>query len=207
MPGKWFCTLLLACLLCLSTAICFAYEKQPPLRLAILPLAAPAAADSELTSLLDEALEGELHVPLNATLQAVEYIPPAEINAAMAELHYTVNDLQKPQQLRALAEKLQADLTVGLVVKDLYEYQFYSFWDHVLILRSSVALQLVGYSRAEDKVLDFSARASYWDEYTPAGTIPELAKEALYNVLKKAALKKYIFPLSKAATAVSAKEN
>jgi len=207
MPGKWFRTLLMICLFCLSTAVCFAYEKQPPQRLAILPIAAPAAADSDLTSSLYESLAKELHVPLNATLQAVEYIPPAEISSAMAELHYTVNDLQEPQHLRALAEKLQADLTVGLVVKDLYEYQFYSFWDHILILRSSVALQLIGYSRTEDKLLDFSARASYWDEYTPAGTIPELAKEALYNVLKKASLKKYIFPLSKASTALPVKEN
>ena len=185
----------------LPSALCFAASSSSPKRIAILPVIrqAPALYQPQLEITLAQLLKKELHVPLNGTLQAVEYINPDEIHAAIEDLRYDNTALQNPKNLKCLAEKLSADLVVCLLITDAEEFQYYAGWDHTLILRSTAELQLTGWNRADDFIFSLKKRQSYHDEYTLAGTVPELAKEACWRLFKKAKLKDFIFPLSKNA--------
>lgn len=192
-----FFILLVAIFFCFSTATSFAYEKAAPKRLAILPIITCVPVDPSLQELLMQAMKHELHVPLNSVLQAVEYISPEEISTIMHDLHYTDRDLLDKKNLQTISETLQADVTVGIAVTDLYEHRFYSFREGAFVLQSGVRLTLIGYDKSDMKFFTSNSSASYCDEYSPAGDLSALTTAASQDLLQKAALKKLIFPLSK----------
>jgi len=197
---KRFLILSMLILFCFSTQNAFAYEKRPAKRLAILPIITCVPTEQSLQEILMHELKHELHVPLNDTLQAVEYIPAEEIASSMDELHYSSQDLLNDKKLQVLNEKLHADITVGIAITDLYEHRFYSSWKQAFTLQSGVSLHLIGYDRSNLQTIHVHASEAYMDEYSPAGELSTLTKTAVQELLQKAALKKLIFPLSKSSS-------
>lgn len=200
MIKKRFLILSILIFCCFSTVHAFAYEKAPAKRLAILPIITCVPTEQALQEILMRELKHELHVPLNDTLQAVEYIPSEEIASSMDDLHYTNQDLLSNKKLQVLNEKLHADIIVGIAVTDLYEHRFYSSWKQAFTLQSGVNLHLIGYNRSNVQSINVNASAAYMDEYSPSGELSTLTKTAVQELLQKAALKKLIFPLSKSSS-------
>ena len=109
----------IAMLLLLILAVpALAAERQPQ-RIAQFPLVIESwqQPDASVQDQLERKIDRALHVPLNATLKAVTYIPEKDCFAAWDEVEgdmtgkVRIKDMAKP-----IAEKLQADLVVIPVV-------------------------------------------------------------------------------------------
>ncbi|MCR5438234.1 MAG: hypothetical protein K6F01_02140 [Selenomonas sp.] len=164
--------------------------ERVPLRVVQLPLKvecgrvpSPAVLDR-----LEKQVDQSLHVPLNGTLNAVEYLPEGECFKALEEID-AGKGLKAKEVVKPLAEKLQADLVVMPILTGYEQYTRMSFrWDRGLILHSYAAVEIVGYDRQSDEV--FRKKASRWfhDEYSAAGEVSQLAWEAMDAALRDAAI-------------------
>lgn len=193
---------LLTALIASITAICFADRAVHTKRIAILPITDQTGQlGTELGARFAKQLQNEFYVPLNGTLKAVEFIPQEKSIAALEKINSTSLTGKKGQRLtqekmKILADDLQADVTVGLVVYELYEIIHPDGRDGDTYLESGVRLKLIGYDRKNDRFINAESSDHYLDEYGPAGTVSELSKNAMARLFQQAELKKCIFPLS-----------
>ena len=190
-------------LLLLLLAADTALASGTPKRIAILPIMTNGTGIYEETEYaLQDRLEQEFHVPLNGTLKAVELLPEKDCREALAAVDTELRQNQSGKRLhledemKPLADKLQADIVVGLVVTNFWEYTHVN-WEGDTWLESDVSLQLVGYNRAEDKVIHRSVSRSFHSEYALDGTASALAEDGLESLLREEKLHDLIFPLIK----------
>ena len=166
--------------------------ERVPLRVAQLPLKIESymVPSQEVRDSLERQVDRSLHVPLNETLKAVEFIPETECLRAWDELAAESGKRVKARELvKPLAEKLQADLVVVPILTGYEQYTRMSFrWDRGMILHSYAAVQIVGYDRQRDEV--FRKGASRWfdDEYSAVGEVSLLAREVMDAALRDAAI-------------------
>jgi hypothetical protein len=194
---------LLTALIASITAICFADRAVHTKRIAILPITDQTGQlGTELGARFAKQLQNEFYVPLNGTLKAVEFIPQEKSIAALKKINSTTLLTGKKGQrltqekMKILADDLQADVTVGLVVYELYEIIHPEGRDDDMYLESGVGLKLIGYDRKNDRFINAESSEHYLDEYGTAGTVSELSKNAMARLFQQAELKKSIFPLS-----------
>lgn len=166
--------------------------QRVPLRVVQLPLKLECSMrpSSAVLDSLEKQVDQSLHVPLNGTLKAVEYIPEDECLKALDEIVSAAGKGVKAKAVvKPLAEKLQADLVVMPILTGYEQYTRMSFrWSRGLMLHSYAAVQIVGYDRQSDEV--FRKGASRWfdDEYSAAGEVSQLAREAMDSALRDAAI-------------------
>lgn len=166
--------------------------ERVPLRVAQLPLKIESymVPSQNVRDSLEKQVDRSLHVPLNETLKAVEFIPEDECLSAWEELAAEQGKRVKAKDLvKPLAEKLHADLVVVPILTGYEQYTRMSFrWDRGVILHSYAAVQIAGYDRQSDEV--FRKGASRWfdDEYSAAGEVSLLAREAMDAALQDAAI-------------------
>lgn len=183
-------------LLTLSTT-CFASATQTK-RIAILPTINQTGHHEpqvELNAM--QALQESLRIPLNAVLNIHEYIPLEEITAVLPELKQT-EKLHKfgPNRLKEAAIELNADLIVVFVITDLTQTQHHN-WDGDTIQYTAVSMQLLGYDKQKDTMINLKNHQYYHNDLSPAGSLEHVAKEVTDKLLSKADFKKDIFPLQK----------
>ena len=187
---------------CMGTAL----AENAPRRIAVLPVIDQAGISSDLQAALEKRLADEVHVPLNEALQAVAYVPADESTAALQKLlavpsatgtTHSRSQIDLAQEMKPLADALSADLVVVLLVTDCWEVYHQNYWDDdsTFYLESQAAVRLVGYDRRNDRIINEHANRFYRAEYSPEGTAAMLCGEAADEVLRKAMLKKAIFPL------------
>lgn len=180
----------------ISAFTCFAAEQQPR-RIAIVPTTLQANPDfPEVTAYCDKELAEQLRVPLNGVLNVHEYIEQDKIAAALPELAKK-NKLHKltPSRLKEAAEELNADLIIGFVITDIGETR-HPNWDGEIILYSYVNMRLIGYDHKKDAFINIRNNEYFHDEESVSGHVLSLAKTCADKLLRKADLKKDIFPLS-----------
>ena len=187
-----------------------AAERQPQ-RIAQFPLVIESwqQPDASVQDQLERKIDRALHVPLNATLKAVTYIPEKDCLAAWDEVEgdmtgkVRIKDMAKP-----IAEKLQADLVVIPVVAAYEQYTTMSwYWDRGMILHSRAEVQLIVYDRAQDKLVHKKASDFFDDEYSSSGTASYLALNCMDRVIRDADLHGFLWPLDRgSAAADSAKK-
>jgi hypothetical protein len=195
---------LLTVLVVSLTAICFADSAVHTKRIAILPIIDQTGQlGTELGVRFAKQLQQEFYVPLNGTLKAVEFIPQEKSMAVLGKINRAASSIpgKKAQQLtqekmKLLADDLQADVTVGLVVYKMYEVIHPDGRDGDMYMESGVGLRLIGYDRKNDRFINTESSDYYLDEYEPAGTVSELSKNTMSRLFQQAELKKCIFPLS-----------
>ena len=182
------------CTFLIFTTTCFASDRAPK-RIAILPVINENGnAQPEIEQYIKAELEDKLHIPLNGTLHIYEYIPQTDILKALPELNVPDKSHKfDMNRLKAAAEEVSADLIVGVVITSLYEYQYPH--DEETILDSNVTLHLIGYDKTKDEFIHLKSQKSFTDEYSLAGTIDALSREALNKVLNKIDFKKDVFPI------------
>ncbi|WP_295634315.1 hypothetical protein [uncultured Mitsuokella sp.] len=187
-------------LVLLLSVTALAAERQPQ-RIAQFPLVIESwqQPSSDVQDELEAKIDRALHVPLNDTLKAVEYIPEKNCLAAWDEVESgltgkaRIKDMAKP-----IAEKLNADLVVIPVVAGYEQYTTMSwYWDHDMILHSYAEIQLVVYDRTTDKLVYKKSSDFYDDEYSTTGTASYLARSCMDNVIRDANLHGFLWPLDR----------
>lgn len=187
-------------LVLLLSVTALAAERQPQ-RIAQFPLVIESwqQPSSDVQDELETKIDRALHVPLNDTLKAVEYIPEKNCLAAWDEVESgltgkaRIKDMAKP-----IAEKLNADLVVIPVVAGYEQYTTMSwYWDHDMILHSYAEIQLVVYDRTTDKLVYKKSSDFYDDEYSTTGTASYLARNCMDNVIRDANLHGFLWPLDR----------
>lgn len=185
-----FCCYL--CLVQIGFAQDIIREETPQnqtLRVAILPTLSNSHRYQDVNQLLYNNLIQEMHVPLNNTLQAVEYIDENSIYAAIKQSNFTYN--QNLDTLKDTADLLDADVVVGYSIPTMYQHYFpsISHFDGSPLLNSYISINLWAYYRPLDKTFKLSDKRQYFDEISTWGMLTELAKDASSNLNKKAELK------------------
>ena len=163
-------------------------QKQT-LKVAILPTLSSSQRYPDVNQLLYNNLTQEMHVPLNDTLQAVEYIDENSIYAAIKQSNFTYN--QNLDTLKDTADLLDADVVVGYTIPTMYQHYYHSIsrLDGSPLLNSYISVNLWVYYRPLNKTFKISDRRQYFDEISTWGMLTELAKDASSNLNKKAELK------------------
>lgn len=181
------CLLALFCLLLGTLAEA---AERAPMRVAQYPLLIQSrmmpsqAVQEDLGRLVDRSL----HVPLNGTLQAVEYIPERECMAALEAVQAEQGSRAKLKDImRPLAEKLQADLIVVPVLTGYEQYQTMSWhrWGRYII-HSYAAVEITGFDRSKDEVFRKGDSRQFNDEYSTQGDVSLLAHEVMEEALRRA---------------------
>ena len=185
-----FCCYL--CLVQIGFAQDIIREETPQnqtLRVAILPTLSNSHRYPDVNQLLYNNLIQEMHVPLNNTLQAVEYIDENSIYSAIKQSNFTYN--QNLDTLKDTADLLDADVVVGYSIPTMYQHYFpsISHFDGSPLLNSYISINLWAYYRPLDKTFKLSDKRQYFDEISTWGMLTELAKDASSNLNKKAELK------------------
>ena len=174
---------------------------RQPQRIAQFPLVIESwqQPDASVQDQLETKIDRALHVPLNDTLKAVEFIPGKDCLAAWDEAEgqltgkVRIKDLAKP-----IAEMLNADLVVIPVLAEYEQYTTMSwYWDRGMILHSRAEVQLIVYDRTKDKLVHKKASDFFDDEYSSAGTASYLALNCMERVVNDANLHGFLWPLDR----------
>ena len=184
-------SLFLFCLLFLMLfSTCFAQTQQSqPLKVAIMPIVTNVSGQKDVKAQLYSALKQQMHIPLNDTLQAVEYIDAETVYIAMQKSNFT--NEQNLDTLKRTADLLNADVIVGYSVPNMFQRYFHmaSHLEGSPVINSYISLKLWAYYRPLDKTVKMSTTRSYLDTLSTFGTLPSLADDASYYLNKKADLK------------------
>ena len=184
-------SLFLFCLLFLMLfSTCFAQTQQSqPLKVAIMPVVTDVSGQKDVKAQLYSALKQQMYIPLNGTLQAVEYIDAETVYIAMQKSNFT--NEQNLDTLKRTADLLNADVIVGYSVPNMFQRYFHmaSHLEGSPVINSYISLKLWAYYRPLDETVEMSTTRSYLDTLSTFGTLPSLADDASYYLNKKADLK------------------
>ena len=152
----------------------------------------PRSMPPEVIEEMKSRFVRDFHVPLNETLHAVVYADDAGVQQAMKIIYDGKGKLE--ERVREAAEATDADYIAGFVVTN-YGESSYRNWKGDLILHSYVSLQLIGYDRERDLVIDLPASRGYNGEYTRSGTARILALFELDRLMDEANFSSTLFPV------------
>lgn len=175
-------------MLCLSVQAWAA--ERTPLRVAQFPLLIQSymTPTQDVQDSLEKLVDRSLHIPLNDTLKAVQYIPEGECWTALEEARNEAAGKVKLKELmRTVAEKLNADLVVMPVLTGYEQYQTmrWNRWGRYII-HSYAAVEVAGFDKSKDEVFSKSASRFFNDEYAVQGDVSRLAYEAMDEALRSA---------------------
>lgn len=185
MKCKFF---LLLVLLFFTTSNCFAETISTPKRIAILPVLNQSVPNPEVENYLISELTKKLRIPLNDILHAHEYISEEEIKAILPELQAQSTN---PATFKIAADKLSADLMIGIVITNAHERQYQNLWNGETYLSSNISLRLIGYDRETDTIFNSKKSTSYNGTYMLVGRLQPLAKSTLDKLLSSYHFKKF----------------
>lgn len=202
---------LLVLLLCLLTSVVSAAEQSSaevanssstaqtraadeemvrvPLRVAQFPLIISSymMPGESVQDSLNTQVDRALHVPLNETLQAIDFVSDDDMEAAYDEVGTGTSTKQLKNSVKAIAQKLNADLVIIPVLTSYEQWISYGwYWDADQILHSRASVTIVGYDAKKDEVFKKTASRFYDDRYSTAGEVSRLAWEAMDSALRDA---------------------
>ena len=192
---KFLSMTLLIMLMCSLTAA--AAESKSPLRLARLPIIILSSTPNENTMMgLELKISRAIHLPLNGTLQAIDYIPTAESTDALQKIwdkiYKDTKKVRLQEAMEPLAKKLDADMIVCPVLR--------RFNQHVMIstgmsdlsenhMVSNVEVELIIYDRNTKELTSKKAARSYNGEDIEWGSARFLADECMLKVIEQTQLR------------------
>lgn len=175
-------------LLFFTTSSCFAETISLPKRIAVLPTINQSVPNLELENYLRSELTKKLRIPLNDIIHAHEYIAVEEIEVILPELKTQFNN---PEKLKIAADKLSADLIIGIVILNAHERQYQNLWNGETYLSSNISLRLISYERDTDRFFNKKKSTSYHGTYMLFGRLQPLAKSTIDKLLNSYPLKKF----------------
>lgn len=193
---KKFLAIFFAMILLATTA-----QAAEPVRIARLPIIFQRTIpDDDTCAELETILARAVHIPLNVTLQLVEYLPPKDSAQVLGDMWQDMRAENKKARLqdamRPLAQKIDADIIVCPVLNQYSQYvAISSGWSNENYMTSNVRFELIVYDRRTDELIDKKASQIYNDSYTLRGTASFLSKICLDNVIDKAKLRQRIIAI------------
>ncbi len=176
-------------------------KKSRPLVIAVAPLIDKTGGwmDREIAGSLMSRIYDELHVPLNDTMNWVEFKNEGDAQNALSEsLKRQGKKSKMTLVMRDMAESMNVDIALCLVVDACYQRTFMGFGlERGLMVESVASLTLYGYDRKNDRPIKESASRWERDEYGPAHDIDVMIMDALDEALRDADIKSIIFPIKK----------
>jgi len=181
-----------------STTVAMAADRVP-LRVARVPIVLQGGRipEDETIDALETRLDRALHVPLNQTLHAVEYLPEAEcervLRAVWEERKKTNGRASLEEVMQIWAETLEADIAVCPVLTEYDEYSYFGWsWRRGTFLSSRARIVLYGYDRSSGKPFQKSWGRNYHGESSTQGSASVLALECMDKVIADAGLREMI---------------
>lgn len=166
-------------------------QAAEPVRIARLPIIFLSnVPDNETCAQLETKIKRAIHIPLNGTLQLVEYLPPEDSARALNDLY---NKDKFADLMRPLAEELDADIIVCPVLRDYIQHESIGFgWRDETCIISRVEVELIVYDRRTDDLIDKKASQFYHDSYSTIGTASYLSKICFDKVIDACKLRQII---------------
>ena len=190
---KKFLFALLAVILFATTA-----QAAQPVRIARLPIIFLCSVpDSETCAALETKIQRAIHIPLNGTLQLVDYLPENDSAQALNDIWNELRSQNKKAKLidaiRPLANKIDADIVVCPVLRQYGQYaSFFSSWNGDIYINSYAEAELIVFDRRTDILTDKTASRMYNDVYALSGTASHLAKECFDKIIAESKLRDLI---------------
>ena len=189
---KFLLTALLTVLM-VSTA----WAANEPMRLARLPIVILTATPNVDTMMgLELKISRAVHLPLNGTLKAIEYIPTAQSTEALQKiwdkLYKNGKRVRLQEAMEPLAQKLNADMVVCPVLRRFNEHMMISSGLSELSenrLISSAEVELIVYDRNTNELVSKKASRYYNGEDSSWGTARFLAIECMTKVIEQTELR------------------
>ena len=158
--------------------------------------------DEETRWELETILARAVHVPLNETLQLVEYPPPNDSAQVLNNLWQNMRSKNKKARfqdaMRPLAKKLDADIIVCPILNRYSQnVSFNSTLDNENYMISYVRFELIIYDRRTNELIDKKATQMYNDAYSLRGTASFLSKICLNKVIDETKLRQRIIAIRK----------
>lgn len=175
-----------------------ATASAQPVRIARLPIIFQCTIpDEETRAELETKITRAIHIPLNGTLQLVEYLPPDESARALDDLWQNISAQNKKANLsdamRPLAQELDADLIVCPVLKKYSQYVTMGFgWNSETYIISQAAAELIVYDRRSDELTVKKNSQIYNDVYSLRGTASALSKICFDKIIESSGLRQII---------------
>ena len=190
---------LLFCFILLAGMFSFARAEaanREALKIARMPLlvASSFSPHADAVDRLEQRLDQALHIPLNSTLHAVEYLDESDVKDAYDAARESAGRRARYKALaKPMAEMLKADIVVLPVLTDYASYQRIGWgWDGDIIRYSRAAVTLVVYDRKRDETMEKRAFRVYDDAYSPRGDVDVLAAACMDQVIREADLHKML---------------
>ena len=193
---KKFLALFFAMILLATTA-----QAAEPVRIARLPIIFQRTIpDDDTCAELETILARAVHIPLNGTLQLVEYLPPKDSAQVLGDMWQDMRAENKKAKLqdamRPLAQKLDADIIVCPVLNQYSQYvAISSSWSGENYMVSNVRFELIVYDRRTNELIDKKASQIYNDSYSLRGTASFLSKICLDKVIENTKLRQRIIAI------------
>lgn len=179
-----------------------AASEKVPVKIARLPIIFQSTVpDIDTRATLETKIERAIHIPLNQTLQAAEYLPMNDSAQTLNEIWQDMSRENKKTRLRdairPLAEKIDADIIACPILLSYSQWEdgFSSFGETYLY--SYVQAELIVYDRRTDDLVDKKTSRMYHDSYHPVGTASYLAKACFDELIDKTKLHQLIMNVGK----------
>lgn len=179
-----------------------ASAESKPVRIARLPIIFQnTIPDADTCAKLETKIARAVHVPLNGTLQLVEYLPPKDsaeiLNNLWQEMRRKNKKVRLQDTMRPLAQKLDADIIVCPILKKYIQHDLgLSGWEEAKI-SSHVIAELIVYDRRTDELIDKKSAEMYNDSYMPHGTASFLANICFNRVIDDTKIRQRIIAIRK----------
>lgn len=168
-------------------------QEQSTIKVAILPVIGGSRYYKDVNAYIYNELLKSVHIPLNGVLNLMEYVDKDKTAAVAADLLSSGVDITKEEGLKQAADKLNADLVIGVKIDFIAQDIVHTFdEDNDPFLISRLGLQLFVYDSRTGQYNRLTNQQYYDDVYSPSGTVDALANDSMFYLLKKADVKQYI---------------
>lgn len=180
-----------AAILIFLQATCALAATKKPVRIVCLPIIFQNKIDRETRNELEFKLSRAVHIPLNETLDAAEYLD-AENSAATFQKILRDNK-NFPDAVKILAENLDADLIICANFKRYSQSAAPSLSIYgESRLHSEVAAEMIIYDRRDENLIHKKISRSHHGEFNKFRTAKNLAAACLDALIRKTNLKEII---------------
>lgn len=175
-----YCFTFIICFFCFLAPLTSA--QAAPQRIAILPVQFMVASDArgDIAHLVADPVAKKFHHALNNFTKKYEYLTVSDIEKELPELRaypYLSDD-----ELKDLANRLDADILLAPIIARCIDYQSYSFLDE-MIQETYVEVHLIGYERSQDHIIRLADSEQYWGSYATPFTGVPLTREIMDRLI------------------------
>lgn len=191
---KFLVIMFVACMVIQSTCA----AAKTPVRLTRLPILYHSnKPDHDVCNTLEVKIARAVHIPLNSTLKAAEFINPVESKAVFKEIWQHLRLLNTKPQITDAVKMLADEMDVDIVICPIVDRYSETVTPSTMFradthLSSLVVAEMIIYDRRDDNLVYKKVTRRYDNSYNRFGTAAHLAGECFDNLIKETQLRQLI---------------